>query len=80
MNKYDEYFKNLVKWAKDNHKSRPPSPPKPKEIPSHIVPQQDEDKMWGMFNTRLNEWVGRGEERTRYRSQEKAEAWYRSLI
>lgn len=78
---YEVKYNGLVKEAKENLKVREASPPRQKEIPAHIFTVFDQDEnLWGMFNKRLGEWVGRGEERTRFRTAERAQDWYRSLI
>jgi len=80
-NKYEEYYTNLVKWAKDNHQKREASPPQLKEIPEHMVVREVEPGSFSMYNTRLAKfvyddfgWVGE------FETPEGAKHWYRSLL
>lgn len=85
------YFKNhpfekrmteMVRIAKENEQFRA-AEVKPKVIPSHItVKYNDEERGYGMFNSRLDCWIveyGLDYPST-FRTEAAAKEWYRELI
>jgi hypothetical protein len=54
-----------------------------KRIPEHIVPKFDDAiTKYGMFNTRLNQWVGKDPDfgHPFFDSPQEAREWYRTQI
>lgn len=56
---------------------------KTKRIPEHIQPVFNEaNGQWGLFNSRLQQWIGKDEyfEHAVFASPQEAKAWYRTQI
>lgn len=75
-------FRELMKSANEHHK-KAVARPRSRDIPPHIIVQwNDEERGYGMFNTRLSQWVTECyEEYPRvFKSEEAAQDYYRTLI
>jgi hypothetical protein len=82
LHPFEVSFAAMVKKAKASEKVRV-AKPRVKEIPAHIVVVFDEDQnRYGMFNTRLANWVREEyvEDHHTFRTPEAAVEWYRGLI
>lgn len=81
LHPFEVSFSAMVKKAKASEKARLVKP-RVKIIPDHILPREDEEFGFGMFNYRLKDWVKEeyAEYPRTFRSEEKALEWYRSLI
>lgn len=64
---------NKLAWAREPVRNSP-------KIPSHIVPQYNEEfRGWGMYNRRLEAWAGETHEiwgPTLFKTEEQARNWY----
>lgn len=84
---FERKFNEMIKSAREYAKFKKAQPAQ-KTVPSHIIPKwNNEFDGWGMFNNRLNMWVGtyyddyvQDHIQPTFQSPEDAIAWYKTLI